>query len=190
MTSICWKSAVTWSLLGLMFLLFILMVGPLPALAGQPDAVLYEVTEDMYLKDGAGKPGGQRRPGRPPDRGSPAFRLGEGRYAALPLVRAVDQPQGQEVHRERHAALTTSAWTTGKGTLAGTYAVVVQGDNETDAPEFVILTGTFTGDGGPLTVAEPVRRRLGSSPTVSGRSTAARATFKFTGTFRLPFALD
>src|SRR5258708_7946356 len=54
MTSICWKSAVTWSLLGLMFLLFILMVGPLPALAGSPDAVLYEVTEDMYLKDAAG----------------------------------------------------------------------------------------------------------------------------------------
>jgi hypothetical protein len=56
MTSICWKSAVTWSLLGLMFLLFILMLGPLPALAGQPDAILYEVTEDMYLQDGAGNP--------------------------------------------------------------------------------------------------------------------------------------
>jgi len=41
MTSICWKSAVTWSLLGLMFLLFALMFGPLPALAGSPDAVLY-----------------------------------------------------------------------------------------------------------------------------------------------------
>src|SRR5215470_11708670 len=55
MTTICWKSAVTWSLLGLMFLLFVLMVGPLPALAGGPaDAVLYEVTEDMYLKDGNG----------------------------------------------------------------------------------------------------------------------------------------
>src|SRR5256886_15623167 len=54
MTSICWKSAVTWGLLGLMFLLFVLMVGPLPALAGGPDAVLYEVTEDMYLKDTAG----------------------------------------------------------------------------------------------------------------------------------------
>jgi len=37
-----------------MFLLFVLMVGPLPALAGSPDAVLYEVTEDMYLKDVAG----------------------------------------------------------------------------------------------------------------------------------------
>ena len=52
MTSICWKSAVTWSLLGLMFLLFVLMWGPAPALAGKlrdADAVLYEVTEDMYL---------------------------------------------------------------------------------------------------------------------------------------------
>src|SRR5262247_1729910 len=49
MTSICWKSAVTWSLLGLMFLLFVLMWGPAPALAKSADAVLYEVTEDMYL---------------------------------------------------------------------------------------------------------------------------------------------
>src|SRR5262249_45231209 len=48
MSSICWKSAVTWSLLGLMFLLFVLMWGPAPALA-KSDAVLYEVTEDMYL---------------------------------------------------------------------------------------------------------------------------------------------
>src|SRR4029453_12876086 len=49
MSSICWKSAVTWSLLGLMFLLFVLMGGPAPALAKSADAVLYEVTEDMYL---------------------------------------------------------------------------------------------------------------------------------------------
>ena len=35
---------------------------------------------------------------------------------------------------------------TGKGTLSGTFAVVVQGDNTVDAAEFVIMTGTFTGD--------------------------------------------
>src|SRR2546425_13102420 len=62
MTSIGWKSAVRWSLLGLVLLLF----GPAPAVAwdlGQiwldlgtlsADVVLYEVTEDMYLKDAAG----------------------------------------------------------------------------------------------------------------------------------------
>src|SRR4029453_3893088 len=49
MTAICCKSAVTWSVLGLMFLLFALVWGPVPALAGPKDAVLYEVTEDMYL---------------------------------------------------------------------------------------------------------------------------------------------
>src|SRR2546427_12271407 len=56
MTSNCWKSAVTRSLLGLMFLLFALMFGLAPALAkdnkdnqDNADAVLYEVTEDMYL---------------------------------------------------------------------------------------------------------------------------------------------
>ena len=79
MTSIFWKSAVTWSLLGLMFLLFAPVVGPPPALAwdlGQlwidttslpADTVLYEVNEDMYLQDAAGNfvtspvPGGRRR---------------------------------------------------------------------------------------------------------------------------------
>ncbi|MGH7304939.1 MAG: hypothetical protein ACRELZ_16775, partial [Candidatus Rokuibacteriota bacterium] len=57
MTSIGWKNAATWSLLGLMFLLFWLAVGAMPALAAHAphDAVLYEVTEDMYLKDAAGQ---------------------------------------------------------------------------------------------------------------------------------------
>src|SRR6266852_7546264 len=57
MTSIYWKNVVTWSLLGLMFLLLALVFGPAPALAANEsdaDAVLYEVTEDMYLKDAAG----------------------------------------------------------------------------------------------------------------------------------------
>jgi hypothetical protein len=44
MTSICWKSAVTWSLLGLMFLLFVLMWGPAPALAGEYDHLTWSST--------------------------------------------------------------------------------------------------------------------------------------------------
>ena len=65
-TTMCWRSAVTWGLLGLMFLLFALVVGPAPALAWDvsqfwvdtntlpADVILYEVTEDMYLRDAAG----------------------------------------------------------------------------------------------------------------------------------------
>jgi len=126
MTSICWKSAVTWSLLGLMFLLFILMVGPLPALAASPDAVLYEVTEDMYLKDAAGN----------------------------------------------------------------FVSSVVQGDNDVDAPEFVVMTGTFKG------VADLSLSMSGQAPLgyiTSGVATIdgqPGASFKFTGTFRLPFSVD
>src|SRR2546426_7999976 len=78
MASIGWRNAVTWSLLGLMFLLFALVFGAAPALAwdlGQlwldtnavaADTILYEVTEDMFLKDAAGNfvtspvPGGRR----------------------------------------------------------------------------------------------------------------------------------
>ena len=49
-----------------MLLALAVVVGPAPALAQAPDAALYEVTEDMYLKDAAGKfvtspaPGGRR----------------------------------------------------------------------------------------------------------------------------------
>src|SRR5215813_7869247 len=75
MMSLSYRNAVMWSLLGLAVLMLALVFGPLPALAvtdwddfddGQndaarydnswknPDAVLYEVTEDMYLRDAAG----------------------------------------------------------------------------------------------------------------------------------------
>src|SRR5262252_3560411 len=75
MMSLSYRNAVMWSLLGLMVLMLALVFGPMPALAitdwddfddGQndaakydnswknPDAVLYEVTEDMYLRDASG----------------------------------------------------------------------------------------------------------------------------------------
>ena len=90
-TTVSWRNAGTWGLLGLMFLLFALVVEPAPALAGKDktttktttesqwdlsqiwadtnalaDVVLYEVTEDMYLRDANGNfvtspvPGGRR----------------------------------------------------------------------------------------------------------------------------------
>jgi len=189
MTSICWKSAVTWSLLGLMFLLFILMVGPLPALAASPDAVLYEVTEDMYLKDAAGNfvssvvPGGHRT--------AVAQLSGWAKvgtplcpHAVLGLV-----PRAKKCTVNATGADDLSL-DTGKGTLAGTYAVVVQGDNDVDAPEFVVMTGTFKG------VADLSLSMSGQAPLgyiTSGVATIdgqPGASFKFTGTFRLPFSVD
>jgi hypothetical protein len=145
MTSICWKSAVTWSLLGLMFLLFALMYGPVPALADQPDAVLYEVTEDMYLKDGAGKfvssvvPGGRR---------TAVAQLSGWAKLGTPLCPAwvkIVAPKTKRCTLNATGADDLSL-DTGRGTLAGSFTVVVQGDNKVDAPEFVVMTGTFKGD--------------------------------------------
>jgi hypothetical protein len=67
--------------------------------------------------------------------------------------------------------------------------VVVQGDNKTDAPEFVIMTGTFAGDADlsqSLSGHAPLGFITNGIATIDGSTT----TFKFTGTFRLPFALD
>src|SRR5262245_15029562 len=189
MTSICWKSAVTWSLLGLMFLLFVLMVGPLPALAGSPDAVLYEVTEDMYLKDANGNfvtsvvAGGRR---------SAVAQLSGWAKVGTPLcphsVLAMN-PKAKKCTLNATGADDLSL-DTGKGTVSGAYSVVVQGDNNVDAPEFVVMTGTFKGDA-DLSLSMSRQAPLGfitnGIATIDGRP---GAEFKFTGTFRLPFGLD
>ena len=188
MTSICWKSAVTWSLLGLMFLLFILMVGPLPALASQPDAILYEVTEDMYLMDGAGNPVSSVAPG---GRRSAVAQLSGWAKVGTPLcpwfVLSIN-PKAKKCTVNATGADNLSL-DTGKGTLSGKYAVVVQGDNKTDAPEFVIMTGTFAGNADlsqSLSGQAPLGFITNGIATIDGSTT----TFRFTGTFRLPFVLD
>jgi len=189
MTSICWKSAVTWSLLGLMFLLFVLMVGPLPALAGSPDAVLYEVTEDMYLKDASGNfVSGVATAARR----SAVAQLSGWAKIGTPLCPAYVRlivPKAKRCTVNATGADDPSL-ATGTGTLGGTYAVVVQGDNAVDAPEFVIMTGTFSGKADlslSLSGQAPLGVITDGVGTIDGYS---EASFKFTGTFRLPFALD
>src|SRR5262245_3088556 len=189
MTSICWKSAVTWSLLGLMFLLFALMYGAVPALAQEPDAVLYEVTEDMYLKDAAGKfvssvvPGGRR---------TAVAQLSGWARLGTPLCPAwvkVIAPKTKKCTLNATGADDLSL-ETGKGTLAGSYSVVVQGDNKVDAPEFVVMTGTFKGDADlspSMSGQAPIGFITNGVATIDGQP---GAVFKFTGTFRLPFAMD
>ena len=189
MASICWKSAVTWSLLALMFLLFVLMVGPLPALAGSPDAVLYEVTEDMYLKDASGNfVSGVATAARR----SAVAQLSGWAKIGTPLCPAYVRlivPKAKRCTVNATGADDLSL-ATGTGTLGGTYAVVVQGDNNVDAPEFVIMTGTFFGKADlslSLSGQAPLGVITDGVGTIDGYS---EATFKFTGTFRLPFALD
>jgi hypothetical protein len=189
MTSICWKSAVTWSLLGLMFLLFILMVGPLPALAGEPDAVLYEVTEDMYLKDSAGNFTGDVAKAA---RRSAVAQLSGWANVGTPLCPAYVRLLAPKAKRCTVNATGADdlSLVTGKGTLRGTFAVVVQGDNKVDAPEFVVMSGSFSGDADlsqSLSGQAPLGSITNGIATIDGPS---QASFKFTGTFRLPFRME
>jgi len=194
MTSICWKSAVTWSLLGLMFLLFVLMWGPAPALAKSADAVLYEVTEDMYLsvRDSNGKVVTYvSDPAQATDRQAVAQLSGHAKFGTPLCPMWVKKIAPKAKHCTVNAKGSDDlSLTTGTGTLSGKYTVVVQDNNAVDAPEFVVITGSFTGDA-DLSWAMSGHAPLGfitnGVGTIDGYD---GATFKFHGTFRLPFALD
>jgi hypothetical protein len=175
-----------------MFLLFALMYGPVPALAGQPDAVLYEVTEDMYLKDAAGKfvssvvPGGRR---------TAVAQLSGWAKVGTPLCPAWVKLVASKIKKCTVNATGADdlSLATGLGTLAGSYSVVVQGDNDVDAPEFVVMTGTFKGDADlslSMSQKAPIGYITNGVATIDGPDGKPVASFKFTGTFRLPFALD
>ena len=195
MTSIWSRNAVTWSLLGLMFLLFTLVFGSAPALAAEvdADAVLYEVIEHMYLKDAAGNavtsvvPNGRR---------TAVAQLAGWAKIGTPLCPSWVVLVVPDAKR---CALTATgaddlSLVTGTGTLSGTFAVVVQGDNMVDGPEFVIMTGTFKGD------ADLSQSLAGVAPLglITKGIAAIDAngdgqpdlTFNFSGRFRLPFAVD
>lgn len=194
MTSVCWKSAVTWSLRGLMFLLFALAWGPASALAGPKDTVLYEVTEDMYLvaRDAEGRADRYVSDVRQATHRQAVAQLSGWAKIGTPLCPLWVQsivPNAKECAVNAKGSDDLSL-ATGKGTLGGTYAVVVQDNNVVDGSEFVIMTGTFTGDADlslSLSGQAPLGVITNGVATVDGYDGAA---FKFTGTFRLPFAID
>jgi hypothetical protein len=186
------KRMVAWSLVALAFGA---LVGTSPATA-EPrrnlnrgvvldipgvDAVLYEVTEKMYLLDADGNVA-------PPDlavvRKADASLFGWSRVGN-PLC-----PSSQLVTNLALNACSVTAdgidnislWT-GKGSVSGTFAVVVQDDNVVDAPEFVVMNGDFTGQM-DLSI-RPLGKVVGTF-TASGGSDPV----PFCGTFRLPFDVD
>lgn len=188
MTSFCRKSVVRWSGMALMLLLLAATVGPMPAQAAGADAALYEVTEDMYLKDSAGAfvtsavPGGRR---------TAVARLSGWAKLGTPLCPSwvLYINPGTKRCTVNASGADDLSLSTGKGTLDGTFAVVVQGDNLVDAPELVIMTGTFKGDA-DMSLAfsgKPLGFITNGVGTIDGYN---GATFAFSGTFRLPFALD
>ena len=148
---------------------------------GGADAVLYEVTENMYLVDREGRPVG---PEQAVARKAEAALAGWARVGtplcpyeqmALSLVRPACAVTAE--------GLDNISLLTGQGSVDGTFAVVVQDDNLTDGPEYVVMNGTFSGQ------MDLSTRPLGK---VSGKfvSNLTGEAVPFCGTFRLPFALN
>jgi len=204
----------------LLSLLFMTVISPLTAVAhdrnGFPkkvDARLYEVTENMTLDDLE----------HPTLRSATAALQGTANFGtplcpadvvrlllSLGLLTKVDRPCtitaiGSDV-------VDTE---TGAGTLtgippAGGFSVVINLDNTTDAPEFVVMTGQFEGTmqvladtsvnpprqlplialtGGTLTPLDVLGVPI-EQVAVLGLDPASFAPVNLTGVFRLPFSLD
>jgi len=169
----------------------VLGLGVLPAIADpekskdlpdvkSADAVLYEVTENMYLLDAAGNVVGPEGAVR---RKADASLYGWSRVGnpLCPVEVLITNP------RTRTCSVTAAgmddiALDTFTGGVDGTFAVVVQGDNATDAPEFVVMNGLFKG------AMDLSKRPLGK---ISGTFTPTGATqpTAFCGIFRLPFSI-
>ena len=169
----------------------VLGLGVLPAMADSEkskdlpdvksaDAVLYEVTENMYLLDAAGNVVGPEGAIR---RKADASLYGWSRVGnpLCPMEVLVTNPRTQTCSVTA-AGMDDIALNTFTGTVDGTFAVVLQDDNSTDSAEFVIMNGGFTG------AMDLSKRPLGK---ISGTFTpaGAREPSAFCGTFRLPFSV-
>lgn len=172
-----------------------LLLGPGAAMAANgvregTQAVLYEVTENMYL---FGQDGGLLSPieilgGVIPVRRTADATLQGWATVGNPLCPAavlVTNPKAQTC-TVTAAGQDDLSTLTGAGGVGGTYAVVIQDDNRADAAEWVVQNGAFTGD------MDLSGRPLGtiSGWFCPGSTTCARgAGYSFSGTFRLPFAV-
>jgi hypothetical protein len=144
------------------------------------DAVLYEVSENMYLLDAAGHVVGPEAAVR---RKADAALYGWARVGnpLCPMEVLVTNPHTHTCSVTA-AGIDDISLTTFTGGVDGTFAVVVQDDNGADSPEFVVMNGAFKG------AMDLSKRPLGK---ISGTFLAAGATepTPFCGTFRLPFSV-
>lgn len=196
MKTLNWKSTVMWPALSLLFLTLALTAGPAPALAATvQDTLLYEVTEDMYLVvvDGSGAVTRYVTSLAEATHRQAVAQLSGLAKLGTPLcpyevLASVSYKGVKEcvVNATGSDLLALGGPNAGKGTVEGTFAVVVQDTNTADAPEFVVMTGSFRGNA-DLSLAfagTPLGFITGGVATIDGGG-----QFDFTGTFRLPFAL-
>jgi hypothetical protein len=196
MKPLSWRRTAMWTAMPLMFLA--LMAGP--ALAGGVTVssgvglVLYEVTEDMFLLNRDGQP--VQSLAQAAHRSAVAQLSG---YAKLgtPLCpwEVLMLTPGATSCTVNASGADHLSLADGKGTLGGTFAVVVQGDNKSDAREFVVMTGSFVGDADlslPFANVAPIGFLTRGRGCIDGYPCDLEKAplFTFTGTFRLPFALD
>jgi hypothetical protein len=149
-----------------------------PALAGAGSATLYELTENMKVvqKNTQHNSTGRRvatsaltgvaQPGTP----------------LCPSEKFKSGPAGCAVNVLGSDNISLA---TGLGTLSGSFATVIQGDNPVDGPEAIVLRGEFKGqmDFSPAILHQiPFGTVVGKVRPEWGRAT------EFTGIFRLPFA--
>jgi hypothetical protein len=154
----------------------LVLAGPAVAVAAS-DAVLYEVTENVRL-----------------DRGL--------RLSTSQLQGAVNQhpllcpKEFVTRHRADQCTITVVGTSeidlaTGMGPVDGSFSVVVQDPNATDAPEIVVMAGRFAGtmDMRPaLTGTAPLAYVTEASLTVDTSDAGKTGIQPFAATFRLPFS--
>ena len=130
------------------------------------DVTLYEVTENMKIKNikkgsrrqAASTLTGKAAPGTP--------------LCPLPVECTINATGSDDI-----------AVSNGQGSFTGKWSTVVPGDNDADAPEYEVLSGTFHG----LMDFSPALVNGVPYGTVVGELWASKTRYPFTGIFYLPF---
>jgi hypothetical protein len=144
-----------------------------------PDAKLYELTENMSIG---------------PDGDGIVSRLATAALQGTAKLGTPLCPAAVLITNPRAQTCTVTAigsdsidLSTGKGKVWGSYAVVVQGDNPVDGPEYVVQTGSFQGDIdlSPTAGGVPLGWITNGVFTIDG----VEGQIPFSGTFRLPFSM-
>jgi hypothetical protein len=155
--------------------------GKKPADIPQADAVLYEVAETMYLVDQGGNVVGPvpSAIGRKAD----AALYGWARVGnpLCPSEVLVTNPKA-DTCSVTAIGMDNLSLATFQGGVDGSFAVVVQDDNATDAAEYVVMNGIFKG--AMDLSARPLGKIAGTF-----RPGGSQTDVPFCGTFRLPFSV-
>ena len=159
--------------------LAVLATASLPAMAVAGGARLYEMTENMKV-DSRGT--FQRRKAT-----SELLGTADVGTPLCPKELVDIYAPGATVCTVNATGMDSISLLTGKGEFSGTFTTVVQGDNNSDSPEFVIMRGSFRGkmDFSPAILMQiPLGSVVGKL-----RSQGWRNSVPFHGTFRLPFQI-